>query len=108
MDNSQKKWSSATLPESSIVFTGLLLTIFGLIFRDPTGITSLLTVLGIGLFIGGLVYIAVEGPELIRLTLAFVSLLALQLVFFGGVVRWIGGIMIGTVIVSTSYSRLSK
>lgn len=97
-----------TLPESSIVLIGLLFTIFGLTFRDSVGITSLFTALGIGLLIAGTVYVAAKGSEWTRLTLVFVSLVAVQLIAFGGVVRWIGGVMIGTVVTVIAYSRLPE
>ncbi len=98
----------ASLPESTIVVTGLVFTIVGLTFRDTAGFTSLLAALGIGLVIAGTVYIAVEGPELVRLSLAFISLVALPLLFYGSVVRWIGALMIGAVIVGALYTRISK
>ena len=108
MDALQKNGSAATLSESSIVLIGLLFAIVGFTFRDSFGITSLLAALGIGLVVAGTVYIAVEGPELIRLSLAFISLVALPLLSYGSVVRWIGGLLIGAVIASTLYNRISE
>jgi len=108
MDALQKNGSTARLSESSIVLIGLLLAIVGLTFRDSFGITSLLTALGIGLVVAGTVYIAVEGSELVRLSLAFISLVALPLLSYDSVVRWIGGILIGVVIVGASYSRIAE
>lgn len=108
MDALQKNRSTPSLPESSIVLIGLLFAIGGLTFRDTFGFTSILAALGIGLVIAGTVYIAVEGPELVRLSLALISLVALPLLFFGSVVRWIGGIMIGAVIVGGLYTRISE
>jgi hypothetical protein len=64
--------------------------------------------LGIGLVIAGMVYIAVEGPELVRLSLAFIALVALPLLSYGSVVRVTGGIMIGTVIFGAVYTRISE
>ena len=108
MDALQQNRSTATLPESSIVLIGLLLAIVGLAFRDPFGFTSLLGALGIGLVVSGTVYIAVESSEVVRLSLAFISLIALPLLSYGSVVRWMGGIMIGAVIVAASYSRIAE
>lgn len=108
MDGVQWKGGTATLPESSIVLIGLLLTVGGLLFQDSIGVTPLLTAVGIGLLIAGTVYIAAKGSELTRLTLAFVSLVAVQLVASSGVVQWIGGVLIGIVVVAILYSRLSK
>ena len=107
MDALQKKRSRATLSESSIVLIGLLFTLVGLAFRDSFGFTSLLAALGIGLVVGGTVYIAVEGSEVVRFSLVFISLVALPLLSYGGVVRWLGGMLIGAVIVGASYSRLA-
>ena len=108
MDALQKNSNAPTLPESSIVLTGLLFAIVGLTFRDSFGFTPILAALGIGLVIGGTVYIAVEGTELIRLSLAFISLVALPLLSYGSVVRWIGALLIGAVIASAVYTRISK
>jgi hypothetical protein len=108
MDALLKNRSTATLSESNIVLIGLLFAIVGLAFQDSFGFTSLLAALGIGLVVGGTVYIAVEGSEVIRLSLAFISLVALPLLFYGGVVRWLGGMMIGAVIVGAAYSRIAE
>lgn len=107
MDALQKN-SSFPLPESSIVLIGLLFTIVGLTFRDTFGFTSLLAAVGLGLIVAGTVYIAVEGPEFVRLSLVFISLVALPLLSYGGVVRWIGGSMIGAVLIGALYTRLSE
>lgn len=108
MDALQQNKSTPSLPESSIVLIGLLFVIVDLTFRDPFGFTSLLAALGIGLIIAGTVYIAVEGPELVRLSLVFISLVALPLLSYDSVIRWVGGIMIGTVIVGAVYTRISE
>ena len=108
MDALQKNWNTPSLSESSVLLIGILLTIVGLTFRDTAGITSLLAAVGIGLVIAGTVYIAVEGSEVVRLSLVFIALVALPLLAYGGIVRWIGGLMIGTVIVGALYSRISK
>jgi len=108
MDALQKNWNTPTLSESSVLLIGILLTIVGLTFRDTAGITSLLAAVGIGLVIAGTVYIAVEGSDVVRLSLVFIALVALPLLAYGGIVRWIGGLMIGTVIVGALYSRISK
>jgi hypothetical protein len=107
MDALQKNVNTPTLPESSIVLIGLLLAIVGLSFRDTFGITSILAAVGIGLVIAGTVYIAVEGSELLRLSLSFIALVALPLLSYGSIVRWIGGLMYGLVAVGALYSRLS-
>jgi hypothetical protein len=108
MGTLQENWNTPTLSESSIVLIGLLLAIVGLTFRDTVGITSLLTAVGTGLVIAGTVYIAVEGSEVIRLSLVLLALVALPLLAYGGIVRWIGGLMIGTVVGGALYSRVSK
>jgi len=108
MDALQKNSNTPTLPESTVVLIGLLFAVVGLTFRDSFGFTPILAALGIGLVIAGTVYIAVEGPELIRLSLAFISLVALPLLSYGSVVRWIGGLLIGAVIASTLYTRISE
>ena len=108
MDALRQNRSAPSVPESSIILIGLLFAIVGLTFRDSFGFTSLLAVLGIGLVIAGVVYIAVEGPELVRLSLAFISLVALPLLSYGSVIRWIGGIMMGTVIIGAVYTRISE
>jgi hypothetical protein len=108
MDALQKNSNTPTLPESSIVLIGLLFATIGIIFRDSFGFTSLLGTLGIGLAVAGTVYIAVEGTELVRLSLVFISLVALPLLSYGSVVRWIGGMMIGAVIVGAVYTRITK
>jgi hypothetical protein len=108
MDALQENRSAPSLPESSIVLLGLSFVIVGLVLRDSFGFTSLLAAVGIGLVIAGTVYIAVEGSELVRLSLAFVSLVALPLLSYGSVVRWLGGGMIGTVIVGALYTRISR
>ena len=107
MDALQKKLNTPTLSESSIVLIGLLLAIVGLSFRDTFGITSILAAVGIGLVVAGTVYIAVEGPELVRLSLVFVALVAVPLLSYGSIVRWIGGLMAGLVVVGALYSRVS-
>jgi hypothetical protein len=107
VDALQKNWKTPTLSESSIVLIGLLLAIVGLAFRDTVGVTSLLVAVGIGLMIAGTVYLAVEGREVLRLSLAFIALLALPLFAYSGIVQWIGGFMTGTVVVGVLYSRVS-
>jgi len=104
----QKSMNTPTLSESSIVLIGLLLAIIGLTFRDTAGITSLLAAVGIGLVIAGTVYIAVEASEVVRLSLVFIALVAMPLLAYGGIVQWIGGLMIGTVVGGALYSRVSK
>jgi|GEM_PF-1638530 len=108
MELLQKSESTPSLPESSIVLIGFLFTIVGLTFRDSFGLTTLLAALGIGLIVAGTVYIAVEGSELVRLSLAFMSLVALPLLSYGSVIRWTGGIIIGAVIVGAVYTRISR
>jgi len=107
MDALQKNSNTSSFPESSIVLIGLLFAIVGLAFRDSFGFTTILAALGIGLVIAGTVYLAVEGTELLRLSLAFISLVALPLLSYGSVVRWTGVFMIGAVIVSAVYTRIS-
>lgn len=107
MDALQKNVKSPTLPESSIVLIGLLLAIVGLSFRDTFGITSILAAVGIGLVVAGTVYIAVEGSEIVRLSLSFIALVALPLLSYGSIVQWIGGLMYGLVAVGAVYTRLS-
>ena len=104
----EKSLKTPTLSESSIVLIGLLLAIIGLTFRDTAGITSLLAAVGIGLVIAGTVYIAVEASEVVRLSLVFIALVAMPLLAYGGIVQWIGGLMIGTVVGGALYSRVSK
>lgn len=108
MDALQKNWNTPTLPESSIVLIGLLLAIVGLTFRDTFGISSLLAAMGIGLVIAGTVYIAVEGSEVVRLSVVLIALVALPLFAYGGVVQLIGGLMTGMVVVGALYSQVSK
>ncbi|WP_324661923.1 hypothetical protein [Haloarcula sediminis] len=104
----RKNSPTPSLPESSVVLIGLVLAILGLMFRDSFGIMSVLAALGIGLVIAGTVYIAVEGPELVRLSMAFVSLVALPLLSYGSVVRWVGGTMLGGVVVGAVYTRIAE
>jgi hypothetical protein len=108
MDALQRIESTPTLPESSIVLVGLLFAIVGIVFRDSFGFTTLLAALGIGLVIAGTVYIAVEGSELVRLSLAFVSLVALPLLSYDSVVRWIGAVTIGAVAAVALFTRISE
>lgn len=108
MDALNKNQSTVTFSESSIVLFGLLFLTVGLVFRDSFELTRLLVAVGIGLVVAGTVYIAVEGSDLFRLSMAFISLVALPLLFHGSVVRWIGGVMIGAVIIGASYSRISE
>jgi hypothetical protein len=108
MDALQTRSRTPSLPESSIVLLGILFAIVGLTFRDSFGFSSLLAAIGIGLVIAGTVYIAVEGPEVVRLSLVFISLVALPLLSYGGVVRWVGGSMIGAVVGGALYTRISK
>jgi hypothetical protein len=108
MDALQQNRSTHSLPEPSIVLIGLVFAIVGLTFRDLFGFASVLAALGIGLVIAGTVYIAVEGSELVRLSLAFISLVALPLFSYGSLIRWIGGIMMVTVIIGAVYTRISE
>jgi len=106
MDSLQKNNNTLTLPESTIVLIGLVFTIVGLSFRDSFGFTPILAALGIGLVVSGTVYMAAEGTEMIRLSLVFISLVALPLLAYASVVRWVGATMIGAVIVGTVYTRI--
>ena len=58
--------------------------------------------------IAGTVYIAVEGTEVVRLSLAFVALAALPLFAYGGIVQWVGALLTGTVVAGALYSRVSS
>ena len=107
MEALQKYRSTPRLLESRIVLIGLVLAIVGLIFRDAVGFTSLLAAVGVGLIVAGTVYLAVEGPELLRLSVAFISLVVLPLFAYGSSVRWIGAVLIGTVSVGVLYTRRS-
>lgn len=107
MDSLQKHSSTLSLPESSIVLLGLVFATIGLTFRDSIGFSSLLASLGIGLLIAGTVYIAVDAAEVVRLLLAFVALVAVPLLAYGSVVRWIGGLMIVAVIGGAVYTRIA-
>jgi len=104
----QKSLNTQTLHGSSISLIGLLLAIVGLVFQDTAGITSLLAAVGIGLVVAGTVYIAVEASEVVRLSLVFIALVAVPLLAYGGIVQWIGGLMIGTVVGGALYSRVSN
>ncbi len=107
MDVLNRNWNSLTLSESTIVIIGLLFAIAGLTFRDSFGISSLLAATGIGLLVAGTVYMAVEAHEVVRLSLAFLGLVALPLLSYGGIVQWLGGLMIGIVIIGAFSSRVS-
>ena len=107
MDALQKNSNTQTLPESSIVLIGLLLAVVGLAFRDSFGITSILAAVGIGLVVAGTVYLAVEGSELLRLSLSFLALVALPRLSYGSIVRVVGGLTCGLVAVGALYTRLS-
>jgi len=104
----QDGWKKPILSEPSIVLIGLVAVIIGLAFRDSLGISTLLAAIGIGLVIAGTVYIAVEGSEVVRFSAVFTALVALPLLFYGGVIQWIGALMVGAVVVGASYSRVAK
>lgn len=108
MDALHRNWNTPTLSESSVVLIGLLFAIAGLTFRDSFGISFLLAAMGIGLVVAGTVYIAVEGSEIVSLSLALVALVALPLLSYGGFVQWIGGLLLVIVIIGALYSRVSK
>lgn len=108
MDALPDSWRTPTLPESSIALIGLTAAVVGLTLRDPVGITSVLAAGGICLMIAGTVYIAVDGPEPLRLSLAFVALVALPLFSYGGLMRWAGGLTVGVVVVGALYSRVER
>lgn len=103
-----KHASAPTLPESGIVVLGLVFAIVGLAFRDSFGFSSLLAALGIGLVVAGTVYIAIDGPEIVRLSLAFISLVAFPLLSYGSVIRWIGGTLLLVVIGAAVYTRIAE
>lgn len=102
----RRKWFTTNFPESSIVLVGFLLTILGLALRNSTGVAELLAAFGIALFVAGMAYVTAGGTERFRLTLAFGSLIAAQLLAFGGLVQWVGGITIGSIVVAITYSRM--
>ncbi|AGN02291.1 hypothetical protein L593_11740 [Salinarchaeum sp. Harcht-Bsk1] len=107
MDALQTNWTKPTLSESSVVLVGLLFAVVGLTFQDSVGVSSLLLALGIGLVVAGTVYLTVEGSAAVRLSLTFLALVALPLLFFGGLVRLLGVLGIGAVLVGALYSRRS-
>jgi hypothetical protein len=78
----------------------------GLTLPGFPGVTSLLFALGIGLTIGGTVYLAASGPERYRLSLAFLALVAVPLLGYGGTMQWAGTVLIGAVICGALYSRV--
>ena len=107
MDVPSRMLNGSSLSESSIVLIGLLFGSVGLVFRDSFGIASLFGSIGIGLIVAGTVYIAVEGSELVRLSIAFAALVALPLLLYRGIVQLIGGFLILIVLSSALYSRVS-
>jgi len=105
METPEKTVIADTFPVSGIVVLGMLLAIFGLFVQDSMGVHLIITALGIGLLISGMTFMATNGNRWVRLTNAFVSLVAAQLLAFSGVIQWVGGSIICIVGISVLYSR---
>lgn len=101
----RRKWFTANLPESSIVFVGFSLAVLGLLLQNPTGVAEILVGFGTALVVAGTAYATADGTERFRLTLAFISLVAAQSLAFGGLVQLVGAIAIGSIAVAIAYSR---
>ncbi|MXR51855.1 hypothetical protein GRX03_09585 [Halovenus sp. WSH3] len=93
---------------SRVVLAGLALVITGLVVADSLGVHFIIVGLGIGVTLSGTVYLATDGSEWLRIANAFVALVGCQLVGFSGVVRGVGGALVGAVVVSVLYSRVSE
>lgn len=102
----RRRWFTTNRIESSIVLVGFLFAVVGLLLRDSAGIADILVAFGTALFVAGTAYAAAAGRERFRLSIAFVSLVAVQLLAVGGPVQWGGGIAIGSIVVAIAYSRL--
>ena len=105
MEPLQTKQSTAG--ELGVVTFGLVLAIVGLTWQDTVGITPMLAAVGIALVVGGVVYIAVDGPEPVRFVLAFAALVAVQLLAVSGVLRWAGAATALAIATAVGYSRLT-
>lgn len=92
------------LSESGVAGIGLACILAGFVGTGVPGVARLLVALGVGLTLAGTVYVATDGPTWLRFGLPFVALVAAQLCFFGGVVRWLGAIGVVIVVAGVAYS----
>lgn len=96
------------LPETSIALIGLLSFFVGISLRDIFGASALLVSFGIAFLIAGTTYVAADGTDLLRYSLSFVALVAVPLVAFSGIVRYLGAAGIAVVTIGLIYSRLAN
>jgi hypothetical protein len=106
MESHQPALQTVANSDARILLVGLLAVGVGLTLPGFPGITSLLLAFGIGLVVGGTVYLAAIGSERYRLSLAFLALVAVPLLGFGGTMQWVAILMIGAVICGALSSRV--
>jgi len=107
MDALQLPSTRRTVPESSIALGGVVLVLAVLAFQDTFAVGRLLAGFGVGFVLAGGSYVVADGGSLVRFAHAFAALVAAPLLFFGGLVGWLGLGAVALVATSIALSRRS-
>jgi hypothetical protein len=95
-------------PPATVALVGAMAAMTGIALRDTLGASESVTAAGIGMMIGGAAYAASAGPDWARLGLTVLALVSVQLLAFGGVLRWIGVAGVGAVLAGIAYGRYRR
>ena len=97
--------SSRTHTGEGIAVLGVLLAFAGLVLIDTTGLNTLVAGSGVAFVVAGSTYALAAGRTGIRLSLAFLAVFAVPLVFFSGSVQAVGLGGVGAALAGSAYTR---
>lgn len=100
-----REWTASMSPPATVALVGAMAAMTGIALRDTLGASESVTAAGIAMMVAGTTYAASVGPDRVRLGLTVLALVAVQLLRFGGVVRWIGAAGAVIVVIGIAYGR---
>ena len=100
-----REWTASMSPAATVALVGAMAAMTGIALGDSLGASTSVTAAGIAMMVAGTTYAAAGGPDWLRLGLTIAALVAVQLLAFGGVVRWAGIAGVALVVAGIAYGR---
>lgn len=100
-----REWTGSMSPAASVTLVGAIAAMTGIALRDSVGASASVIAAGIAMMVAGTTYAASAGPDRLRFGLTILAVVAVQLLAFGGVVRWAGVAVVLVVLAGIAYGR---
>lgn len=97
--------SSRTHTGEGIAILGVLLAFVGLVLIDTAGLNTLVAGSGVAFVVAGSTYALAAGRTGVRLSLTFLAVFAVPLIFFSGSIQIVGLGGVTTALAGCAYTR---